>query len=197
MRSTPAHHSRPPMRSLLLRATGAASALLVASIGVTLGAPPALAIGTSIGLGTADPYSVLAGSAVTNTGPSVLGGGVGVSPESSVTGFPPGIVLGDVHVADAAALQAQADLVTAYENAAGQASDADISADIGGSILAPGVYTAASSTSITGTLTLDAGGDRDAVFIFQIGSALTTASGSTVALVDGAQACNVFWQIGS
>ena len=98
-----------------------------------------------------------------------------------------------MHPADANAGQAQSDLTIAYNNAAGQASDADVDADLGGARLLPGVYTAAGSTQVTGTLTLDAEGDPDAVFIFQIGSALTTASGSAISLVNGAQSCHVFW----
>ncbi|MGI5191628.1 ice-binding family protein [Promicromonospora sp. CA-289599] len=157
----------------------------------------AWAIGTPVDLGTAGTYSVLGGQTVTNTGPSVLSDNVGVSPGTAITGFPPGVALGDTHSANAHALQAQSDLTTAYNDAAGQAPDASISGDLGGLTLEPGVYNASSSIGLTGTLTLDAQGDPDAVFIFQVGSALTTASSSTVALLNDARACNVFWQIGS
>jgi hypothetical protein len=163
----------------------------------TSGALPAYAIGTAVGLGTASSYSVLGGQSVTNTGPSVLSGSVGVHPGSGVSGFPPGIAGGVFHVADAQALQAQSDLTTAYLGAAGQASDATVGPELGGSTLVPGVYTTASSTGLTGPLTLDARGDPNAVFIFQIGSKLTTASQSSVVLRNGARSCNVFWQIGS
>jgi hypothetical protein len=159
---------------------------------------PAYAIGTAVDLGVAESYSVLADQSVTNTGSSELNGDLGVSPGTSLTGFPPGRVLGDVHQTDAHALQAQVDLTEAYNDAAGQApDDADIPVDLGGLTLTPGVYKAASSVGITGTLVLDGQGNPNAVFVFQVGSALTTAPNSTVALVNDARSCNVFWQIGS
>jgi hypothetical protein len=157
----------------------------------------AAAIGTAVPLGTAASYSVLGGQTVTNTGPSVLDGDVGVSPGTAITGFPPGVALGATHAADAHALRAQSDLTIAYNDAAGQAPDDSISGDLGGLTLEPGVYNASSSIGLTGTLTLDGQGDPDAVFVFQVGSTLTTASASRVALLNDAQACNVFWQIGS
>ncbi|MEO8690794.1 MAG: ice-binding family protein, partial [Solirubrobacteraceae bacterium] len=152
---------------------------------------------TPVSLGTAEPFAVLAGSTVTNTGPSVVNGDLGLSPGTAVTGFPPGTVNGSQHVTDAVAAQAQIDLTTAYNDAAGQAPTGAVSADLGGQRLAPGVYRSASSLGLTGALTLDAQGDPNAVFIFQAGSTLTTASASSVNLVNGAQACNVFWQVGS
>jgi hypothetical protein len=148
-------------------------------------------------LGTAGPFSVLAGSTVTNTGPSTLVGDLGVSPGTAITGFPPGTVNGTVHANDAVALQAQHDLVTAYNDAAGRSSTATVSADLAGSTLTPGVYTSSSSLGLSGDLTLDAQGDPNAVFVFQAASSLTTGSGSRVLLIGGAQACNVFWQVGS
>jgi hypothetical protein len=152
----------------------------------------------SVPLGTADSFAVLAGSTVTNTGPSVINGDLGVSPGAAVTGFPPGTVTaGAVHAADAVALQSQRDLVTAYNDAAGRSSTATISADLAGSTLTPGVYTSASSLGLSGALTLDAGGDPNAVFVFQAGSTLTAGPASRVLLIGGAQACNVFWQVGS
>ena len=153
---------------------------------------------TTVGLGTADSYVVLGGQAVTNTGPSTLGGDLGVSPGSSITGFPPGIVVGGTtHTTDAHAMQAQIDLTTAYDSAAAQAPDATSPPDIGGQTLVAGVYTSTSTAGLTGTLTLDGQGDAGAVWVFQIGSALTTASASAVALTNGALACNVFRQVGS
>ncbi len=156
----------------------------------------AQAVGTVPDLGTADAYSVLAGTTVTNTGPSDLNGSVGVHDGSAITGFPPGESGGVFHAGDAEALQAKSDLTAAYNDAAGQASDASIGTELGGLTLTPGVYTADSSTQLTGVLTLDAQGDPSAVFIFQIGSGLTTASGSSVVLINDAQGCNVFWQVG-
>jgi Ice-binding-like len=152
---------------------------------------------TAVPLGTAEPFAVLAGSTVTNTGPTVVNGDLGLSPGTAVTGFPPGTVNGSQHVTDAVAAQAQTDLTTAYNDAAAQAPTGTVSADLGGQRLAPGVYRSASSLGLTGALTLDAQGNADAVFIFQAGSTLTTASASSVNLVNGAQACNVFWQVGS
>jgi hypothetical protein len=175
--------------------------LLVAVAVVAVTPTRASAVATEVDLGTADSFAVLGGSAVTNTGPSVINGDLGVSPGSSVTGFPPGIVNGAVHVTDAVAAQAQNDLTTAYNDAAGQAPDVvfpdDPPVELGGRTLTPGVYNAPVSAGITGTLTLDAENDPDAVWVFQIGSTLTTASNSEVALINGASPCNVFWQIGS
>jgi len=160
-------------------------------------APAAGAAQPPVGLGTAATYAVLSGSAVTNTGPSTLNGDLGVSPGTSVTGFPPGTVNGATHVADAAAAQAQADTTTAYNDAAGRTPASAVSGDLGNRVLAPGVYKSASSLGLTGTLTLDGENNAGSVFIIQVSSALTTASGSRVSLINGAQACNVFWQIGS
>ena len=172
-----------------------AAAMLVIGL---LALPVAVsAIGTTVGLGTATSFAVLAGSTITNTGPSVVNGDLGLSPGSGVTGFPPAVVNGTQNVADAIALQAQNDLTTAYNDAAGQATDVTISADLGGSTLVPGVYTSATSMGLTGSVTLDAQGDPNAVWVFQAGSTLTTASNSTVLFVNGAQRCNVFWQVGS
>ena len=149
-------------------------------------------------LGTASSFAVLGGSTVTNTGPTIVSGDLGLTPGSSVTGFPPGSVVGgSIHVNDSAAMQAQNDLTTAYNDAAGRLLPTTVSGDIGGQTLFPGVYKSASSLMITGSLILDGQGNSGAVFIFQIGSTLTTASGSHVILINGASAANVFWQVGS
>ncbi len=165
------------------------------------GASPALA---QISLGTAEGFGVLGGSAVTNTGPSLITGNLGVSPGTAVTGFPPGIVTppGTIHAADADAAQAQTDLTTAYNAIAGTPTLVDLTGqDLGGLTLTPGVYGFDSSAQLTGTLTLDALGNPDAVFIFKIGSTLTTASGSSVVFTNtggnSSIACSVFWQVGS
>jgi hypothetical protein len=175
---------------------GGMGLLLLAWV-VTLALAGSARAATAVPLGTADPVAVLAGSTVTNTGPTVVTGDLGLSPGTSVTGFPPGTVNGTQHITDPVAAQAQTDLTTAYNNAAAQAPTATVSADLGGQTLTPGVYTSASSLGLTGALTLDAQGNPNAVFIFQAGSTLTTASASSVNLVNGAQACNVFWQVGS
>lgn len=153
----------------------------------------------TVDLGTAGGFAVLGASAVTNTGPTVIVGALGISPNnaSSVTGFPPGQIIGTTHFADALALSAQNDTTTAYNTLAGRACDTPVSGDLGGSTLNPGVYCSATSMALTGTLTLDAQNDPDAVFIFQIGSTLTTASASSVQVINGGQHCNVFWQVGS
>ena len=152
----------------------------------------------AVGLGTATSFAVLGGSAITNTGPTTVSGDLGLSPGTAVSGFPPGTVTnGSMHITDATAAQAQADLVTAYNDAAGRAATETVAGDLGGRTLLAGVYRSASTIGITGDLTLNAQGNPDAVFIFQIGSTLTTASASRVVLVGGAQACNVFWQVGS
>ncbi len=154
-------------------------------------------------LGTAGDFAVLAGSTVTNTGPSVIDGGhVGVSPGTAVTGFPPGIVVPPytIHAADAVALQAQNDLTTAYNQAAGLPMTQDLTGqDLGGLTLLPGVYFFSSSAQLTGTLTLNNLGDPNAEFVFQIASTLTTASNSSVVTINGGEpsGCSVFWQVGS
>lgn len=151
----------------------------------------------TVGLGTADPFAVLGGSTVTNTGPSVVNGDLGLSPGTAVTGFPPGTLNGTFHVTDAVAAQAQSDATTAYNDAAGRTPSTVAPADIGGQVLKAGVYKSAAAMGLTGDVTLDAEGDPSAVFIFQIGSALTTASSSRVVLANGADSCNIFWQVGS
>jgi hypothetical protein len=154
---------------------------------------------TPVDLGTAGNFAVLAGSAITNTGPTTINGDLGLSTGTSVTGFPPGTVTGTQHVNDSAAAQAQIDLAAAYNDAAGRTtSPTTVSGDLGGRTLVPGIYVSSSTLAISnGDLTLDAGGDANAVWIFQIGSTLTTAAGSNVILTGGAQARNVFWQIGT
>ena len=191
-------HSRP-----LCLSAPAGGALTVGLFAVAWMVALALPVGNAfaaqppVGLGTTDSFAVLANSTVTNTGPSTVNGDLGVSPGTAVTGFPPGTVNGTIHAADAVAGQAQSDLTTAYNDAAGRTPPVSVSGDLGGLTLTPGVYKSASSLGLTGALTLNAQGDPNAVFIFQVGSTLTTASGSQMNLINGAQPCNVFWQIGS
>jgi hypothetical protein len=177
-------------------ASVAVALILVVSLFTEMQSNAHAALAT-VDLKTAANFAVLGGQTVTNTGPTVISGDLGVSPGSAVTGFPPGVVTGTAHAADATAAQGQVDLTAAYNDAAGRTATGTVSGDIGGDTLGPGVYAASSSLGITGTLTLDGGGDPNAVFIFQIGSTLTTASSSVVSLINGAQACNVFWQVGS
>ena len=149
-------------------------------------------------VGTEQSFAVLGGQTVTNTGPSVITGNLGVSPGTAITGFPPGEVIGETHAADAVALQAQADTTILYDDLASQPCTSDVTgADLGGRTLAPGVYCATSGLQLTGALTLNAGGDPNAVWVFKAGSTLITASNSSVLLTGGANPCNVYWQVGS
>ncbi len=155
-----------------------------------------VAFAQNVPLGTAGNFGVLAASTVTNTGSSVISGSVGVYPGTSITGFPPGQtvpVAGDLHHADATAQQAQIDLTTAYNNAAGQACDETIAGNhLGGLTRSTGVY-CLGAADLTGTLTLDGPG----VYIFKAESSLISASNASVNLINGASACDVFWQVGS
>ena len=152
---------------------------------------------------TVDTFGVLAGSTVTNSGPTTVVGNLGVSPGTAITGFTgiapggPGLVSGSINSANAFAAQAQSELTAAYNAAAGAASTATVAGDLGGLTFFPGVYTSSSTLGITGTVTLNALGNPNAQFIFQIGSALTTATSSSVLLINNAKPSNVFWQMGS
>jgi type VI secretion system secreted protein VgrG len=149
-------------------------------------------------LGAAGPFAVLGASTVTNTGPTVVNGDLGLSPGTSVTGFPPGTVTGTIHVANAAAANAQTAIVTAYNALAGQPCDVNLTGiDLGGLTLTPGAYCFSGPAQLTGTLTLDGLGNPGAVWVFQIGSTLTTASGSRVIYTNLGQPCGTFWQVGS
>jgi hypothetical protein len=181
-----------------LRHRGARAAGLLVTALVLTASLVSAAQAASVGLGTADSFAVLAGSTVTNTGRSVISGDLGVTPGAAVTGFPPGLVTaGTIHAADAVALQAQGDLTTAYNDAASRPSTSAVSADLAGRTLTSGVYTSATSLGLSGDLTLDGQGDPNAVFVFQAGSTLTAGASSRVLFIGGAQACNVFWQVGS
>jgi hypothetical protein len=188
----------------LRRLVGGAAATLRGLGLLVLALLAALALASSaraqapVFLGAADDFGVLGASTVTNTGLTEVTGDVGVSPGTAVTGFPPGIVNGTIHSAGAVAAQAQSDLTAAYNDAESRACQVDLTGqDLGGMTLTDGVYCFSSSVGLTGTLTLDAQGDPNAVFIFQIGSTLTTASASSVNLINGAQSCMVVWQVGS
>jgi hypothetical protein len=149
-------------------------------------------------LRSAARFAVLAGSTVTNSGPTVVTGNLGVSPGSDVTGFGPGrVVDGSIHAADGAAARAEGDLTTAFNNAAGRTNPHLLPADIGGMTLRPGLYKAPVSLTITGNVTLDGRNDRDSVFIFQVPSKLTAEVNSSVTLINRAQGRNIFWEIGS
>jgi LPXTG-motif cell wall-anchored protein len=174
----------------------AGTVVLTIGLGVAGGIPSASAAESPIALGRAASHAVLGGSTVTNTGPSVLNGDLGLSPGSSITGFPPGVANGSTHAADAPAAGAQTDLITAYNDATSRTSTGAIAADLGGQTLVGGVYDGG-ALGLTGTLTLDGAGDASSVWIFRAASSLTTASSSSVSLIGGASACNVFWQVTS
>jgi len=170
-----------------------AAALLSANVYAGSPAPAAPS------LGRARTFAVLGGSTVTNTGATRITGDVGLSsPGASVTGFPPGtIVRGTQHVGDPAANAAQRDAQAAYAALAGKACNTPLTGqDLGGKTLSPGVYCFTSSAQVTGQLVLDARGDRNGIWVFQIASTLTTAPNAAV-VMRGGQAGNVFWQVGS
>ena len=174
-------------------ATATAATMLCA---LTLSAAPAAAVGTAADLGAANSFAVLAGTGITNTGPTTLTGDIGTFPTPTITGAGLITVNGTNHGADAVTQQAKADLVDAYDALAGQPADVTVSGNLGGQTLVPGVYFSASTLALTGELVLDAKGDPNAVFVFQVGSSLTTATASSVRLINSAQSCNVFWQLG-
>jgi Ice-binding-like len=204
---SPTNDSLPACRRALPRAahkTSRAGPLVLARAGLLLlgllstllFASSALGATATVGLGSAAPFSVLAGSTVTNTGPTTMFGDLGLSPGSSVTGAPQ--VLGQTHIDDAVAIEAKNNLTTAYNDAASRPSNGSAGTDLAGQTFSPGVRTASSSLLLSsGSVTLNAEGNPNAVFIFQIGSTLITGSNTSVSLINGAQACNVFWQVGS
>jgi len=182
-----------------LRIGALTGGVLIASLGSTV--PSALAASAStVDLGQASSYAVLSGASVGNTvnadgAPfTTLRGDLGVNAAAQPTGFPPGVVTGTIRVGTTAS-PAYNDLVTAYNEVAGRTGGTAIAGDLAGLTLTPGLYSAAGAVADTGTVTLDAGGDANAVFVFQIGGALNMAAGANVTLTNGAQASNVFWQV--
>jgi hypothetical protein len=170
--------------------------LLLGSLSTLLFASSALGATATVGLGSAASFSVLAGSTVTNTGPTTMFGDLGLYPGTSVTGEPH--VLGQTYVDDQVAIEAKNALTTAYTNAESRPPSGSAGTQLAGQSFSPGVYNASESLLLSsGSVTLNAEGNPNAVFIFQIGSTLITGSNTTVSLVNGAQACNVFWQVGS
>ena len=178
-------------RQIVLATLGVVVILLASGPAFAAVAPP---------LGTAQSFAVLGATPnVNNTGPTVVTGDLGVSPAAAVVGFPPGTVIGTIHAADATAASAQSSNTTAYGVLAGEACNTSfgVPTDLAGMTLAPGVYCFTSSAANTGLLQLDAMGNANAVWVFQIASTLITGSASTVTIINGGQACNVFWQVGS
>ncbi|WP_436794659.1 ice-binding family protein [Actinospongicola halichondriae] len=159
---------------------------------------PAGAATPSVDLGAADNFAVLAGSGITNAGPTTISGDVGTFPTPTETGFGSLTLTGTDHAGDAVTQQAKDDLVTAYDDVAGRGPTTEIATDLAGQTLVPGIYDAADGTfGNTGVLTLDGQGETDPVFVFQTATTLITGSGSSVVLVNGADACNVYWKVGS
>jgi hypothetical protein len=171
----------------------------IVAVGVATLAPgeSAFAAQTPVGLGTAGSFAILAGAGITNTLATTVNGDIGTFPTTSETGTASITQTGTNHAGDAVTQGAKTDLVTAYNTAAGETPATAVAADLGGQVLTPGTYNSASSLGLTGAVTLNGGGNANALFVFQAGSTLTTASSSTVNLENGAQACNVFWQVGS
>jgi hypothetical protein len=179
--------------------TSAVAVLAASTVAVTIFAVASGALGvpTQIGLGNATSYAVLAGSGTTNTGPTTVTGDMGTFPTTTMVGMSLITLHGTNQVGDGRTQSAKNALVTAYNNAANQGPRTAIAANLGGRTLVAGVYHSGSSIGLTGTLTLNAQGNPYSVFVFQAGSTLTTASGSNVRLINGAQSCNVYWQVGS
>ena len=151
----------------------------------------------NIGLGAANLFAVLGGTSVANTGPSSINGNLGLWSGTSITGFPPGAVTGTIDATNAFAMQAQMDLTSAYNVAAAQPCGGVLTGqNLGGQTLTAGVYCFASSAQLNGTLILNAQGNANAVFVFEIGGTLTTLSSSQVTIINGGTGNNVFWQIG-
>ena len=180
------------------RATSYTALLVGAFLGLSImvAAPGAYAAQGPVGLGTAKSFAVLAGSGITNTGPTTITGNVGTFPTTSETGFGSVTLIGTNHRGDAVTQGAKSSLVTAYNDAAGRTPVTNVPVELGGSTLLAGVYTSP-TFGLTGTLTLDAKGNPDAMFIFQAGSTLITESNSRVELRGSADPCNVVWQVGS
>jgi uncharacterized repeat protein (TIGR02543 family) len=164
-------------------------------VGLIANPSPAYASLSPVALGSASTYAVLGGTGVTSTGNTVLTGDLGVSPSASIVGFPLGVYSGSIHAGDAQAAQAQSDLQVAYNAAAALTPTGSFAGDQNGQTFDAGVYSTGAAFALTGTLTLDGQGNSNAVFVFQVNAALNTAASSSIHLINGARASNVFWQV--
>ncbi len=193
-------HRRPSSFSGTRIGLGALGVTALSFVTLLSFSSPSAFAATSPTLGAAATYAVIAGSTITNTGSSVITGDVGLSPGTAIVGLKPGgpgTVTGNQDAADAASLDAQNAATAAYLVAKGETPTGTVAGDVGGSTFTAGVYNSTSSLAVTGPVTLNGQNDPNAVFIFQVGSTLTMATGSSVVLENQAQACNVFWQVGS
>src|SRR5580658_1764102 len=181
-------HTKPAISLLALLVLGAVLSLMVGGAGAA----------TPVSLGTADTFGVLAATGITNTGATVVNGDIGSYPTATITGTPP-VLTGTNHGNDAVSQQAQSDLTTAYLAAQSDGGATTITGGVfaDGTTLTPGVYNSGASIEVAGALTLDGGGDPNAVFVFQASSTLLTDAASTINLINGANACNIYWQVGS
>jgi hypothetical protein len=186
MRTPTRYKKIPILLSLALISAGALSVVT-----------PVSSAATTVSLGSAGSYGVLAGSGISNSGTTTIIGDQGSSPSATYSGFNKVTVTGATHLGDAAAATAQVDAKSSYKNLGLQSSTQLVVTDLGGQILTPGVYTTSASIGITGNLTLDAKGDPNAIFIFRAGSTLTTSSSSSVSMTNGGSQCNVYWLVGS
>jgi len=186
----PVHRRRTLLRTLI--------AAVVVSAVVAMAGGTASAAQAPVGLGAANDFAVLAGSGITNTGPTTITGDVGTFPTTTETGFGSVTLHGTNHHGDAVTQDAKTDLVTAYGDAAGRGPATTVATELAGQTLAPGVYNSAAGTfQNSGTLTLDGKHQTNPVFIFQTASTLVTSSASSVRLINGANACHVYWKVGS
>ena len=195
--TTRAHRRRPGRTASYGAATAAAVVAISATFLASTGTAQAAA--TAVPMGTAEPFALLSGTGITSTGPTTINGDIGTYPTRAMAVTGSFVVTGTDHGNDGVTAGAKDDLTAAYLTAEAQTTDFAVSADLAGQILTPGVYTSDSGLEINGPvpLTLDAGGDPNAVFVFQAGSTLITQPNTQVDLINGATACNVFWQVTS